>query len=191
MSAGPKPPLTEAEYLAVERKASYKSEFYRGEMFAMAGATRNHNALVSNLMGILNTRLRGKPCSIFPSDLRLHIPLTGLYTYPDAQVVCGKEAFVDNQFDTLTNPVIILEVLSESTEKYDRGEKFRLYRSIPSLREYVMVGSERVSIQRFALNEWGHWELTDASKPDETIRLKSVDCPLSLADVYDKVSMDH
>jgi Uma2 family endonuclease len=162
MAAHPHPLLTEAEYLAIERQATFKSEYYRGEIFAMSGARRNHNAIISNLIGSLNGYLKGKPCMIFPSDLRLHIPETGLYTYPDAMIVCGKEEFVDEVFDTITNPTVIIEVLSESTEKYDRGDKFRFYRSIPSLKEYLLVNSEKVGIEKYAINDRGLWELSEA-----------------------------
>ncbi len=188
MAAHPNPSLKETEYLALERKATFKSEYYRGEIFAMACAKRNHNAIVANLIISSGIHLKGKSCTVFPSDLRLYIPETGLYTYPDAMIVCGKEEFVDDQFDTLTNPTVIMEVLSESTEKYDRGDKFRFYRSIPSLKEYLLINSEKVGIEKYALNDRGLWELTDAQALSDHIYLDSIHYTLYLSDVYDKVN---
>lgn len=190
MRAIPKTQLSPQDYLALERKASFKSEYYKGKMFAMSGARRNHNMVTGNTLSIINMFLRGKPCTVFPSDMRLHIPATGLYTYPDLLVVCGKEEFVDNEFDTLTNPVIIVEVLSESTEKYDRGNKFLFCRSIPSLREYLMISSDRICVEKYALNERNHWELSDALTLQDSIHLDSIDFTLQLADVYDKVQFE-
>ncbi len=131
---------TPAEYLAWERAAPDKHEFLGGEIFAMAGASFAHNKIVGNIVGELRDALRDRPCDVTPSDLRVKIPAVGLYTYPDAVVVCGEPQFEDDKLDTLLNPTVIVEVLSDSTEAYDRGKKFRYYRTIPSLRDYVLVG---------------------------------------------------
>lgn len=135
--------LTPAEYLAIDRKAEFKSEYFAGEMFAMSGASFKHNQVVANLIAETAARLKGGPCQIVPSDLRLSVSPTGLYTYPDAMVVCGEPEFIDDHFDTLINPTVIFEVLSDSTESYDRGAKFRHYRSLDSLQAYVLISQDR------------------------------------------------
>jgi Uma2 family endonuclease len=185
MSAQPKTLLTAEEYLETERAAGYKSEYYRGEVFAMAGAGNNHNKIVYNLIGMFYTRLRGTGCSGYPSDMRLFIPETGLYTYPDVMIICGRVEFVDEKKDTLTNPVLIVEVLSGSTESYDRGRKFGFYRSIPSLREYLLVDSQRVIAERYLKNGAGLWELHESPGLSGVVQLTSVDVDLPLQDVYD------
>src|SRR5947209_3829955 len=135
MSAAPKPRLTPEQYLAVERKATFKSEFYNGEMFAMAGVSRAHSRVKENLVGELYARLKGGPCRSHSSDMRVKVSRTGLYTYPDIVITCGEEQYEDAHVDTLLNPQVIIEVLSESTEKYDRTKKFRQYQQIASFRE--------------------------------------------------------
>ena len=130
---------TPEEYLALERQAQYKSEYYAGEIFAMAGASRWHNLIVTNVLRELSLQLKGRPCTTYPSAMRVKISPTGLYTYPDVTVVCGAARFEDTQQDTLLNPTLIVEVLSESTEAYDRGGKFAHYRKLNSLLEYVLI----------------------------------------------------
>jgi Uma2 family endonuclease len=144
VSTQPKTFLTPEQYLEIERKAEYKSEYFRGEMFAMAGASRAHNLLVAHLLRDLGQQLRGKPCEIYPSDMRVRVSSTGLYTYPDVVAVCGEPKLLDNQLDTLLNPHLIVEVLSPSTEAYDRGRKFEHYQSIESLGEYLMITCDRI-----------------------------------------------
>src|SRR5258707_11211141 len=139
MSAAPQKRYTPQEYLALERAAPFKSEYYRGEIFAMAGATRQHCRIGANLVARVDEQLRSTPCEAFGSDLRVRVLPTGLYTYPDVTVACGELEFEDRAGDTLLNPKAIFEVLSESTEAYDRGKKFDHYRHIPSLTEYVLV----------------------------------------------------
>jgi Uma2 family endonuclease len=142
MSALPKISYyTPQEYLRLEREAGYKSEYFKGEIFAMAGASENHNMISRRVSGALFNHLQGKKCTHYSADMKLHIPANTLYTYPDLMVVCGDKQFVDDEKDVIMNPVIIIEVLSKSTEAYDRGGKFALYRSIPSFREYVMISS--------------------------------------------------
>ncbi len=174
---------TEEQYLELERQAPYKSEFYQGEIFAMAGASRNHNRINENLSGEFYSFLKNKPCRNYSRDLRLHIPLNSLYSYPDLMVVCGKEHFLpDAIMDTLLNPILIAEVLSDSTEGYDRaecrpGDKFRLYRDIPSLREYVLVNSQkRYGVEKFYKNDQDIWELSDSQDLESGfIHLKTLD----------------
>ena len=185
MAVQPKAYLTSEEYLETERTATYKSEYYQGEVFAMAGAGNNHNIITSNLIISIGSFLRGKGCTVYPSDMRLHIPENGLYTYPDVMVTCGKKEFLDEKKDTLTNPVLVVEVLSNSTESYDRGRKFGFYRSIPTLREYLLVDSQRVSAERYLKNESGIWELHDSPGLGGALRLDSIDCELLLSDLYE------
>jgi Uma2 family endonuclease len=138
---------TPEEYLAWERQQPEKHEFHGGDVFVVAGATFEHNQIVANVLGELRAALREKPCRVCASDLRVKIPATGLYTYPDASVVCGRPAFEDDKLDTLLNPLIIVEVLSESTEDYDRGTKFTNYRTIASLRDYVLISTDKVLVE--------------------------------------------
>ncbi len=133
--------LSPDEYLALERHAPTKSEYLRGEVYAMAGASRQHVIIMTNTIVALATRLKGRPCAVFGSDLRVKVPPTGFYTYPDVSVVCGKAQFEDRQQDNLLNPTVIFEILSRSTEGYDRGEKFAHYRMLESLSDYILVPS--------------------------------------------------
>jgi Uma2 family endonuclease len=184
MSAVPITKLSEEDNLALERSASIKSEYYRGEMFAIAGTGNNHNIITANVIITIGSFLTGKGCTIYPSDMRLHIPEDSLYTYPDAMVVCGQKQFKDEKKDTILNPVLIVEVLSPTTEAYDRGEKFRLYRSIPNLQEYLLVDSQRFSIEKSQRNEEGNWVLTDTQHTGSSLHLTSIDLQLKLQDVY-------
>ncbi|GGC01633.1 hypothetical protein GCM10011325_31000 [Dyadobacter sediminis] len=185
MSAQPIKMYSEKEYLELEREAPYKSEYYRGEIFAMAGAGHNHNRIVENLSGECYIMFKGKSCRTYSSDQRLHIPANGIYTYPDLLIVCGKNEFLDAKKDTILNPSVIIEVLSESTAAYDRGEKFHFYRSIPSLSEYVLINSQSVAAEVFRKDEQGTWFLaSEAYNSDESIRLQSVDLSLKLSDIY-------
>ncbi|MCE7065550.1 Uma2 family endonuclease [Dyadobacter sp. CY326] len=178
---------SEKEYLELEREAEYKSEYYQGEIFAMAGAGHNHNRIVENLSGELYIAFKGKSCQSFSSDMRLHIPENGLYTYPDILIVCGMPEFSENDKDTLINPSVIIEVLSKSTSAYDRGNKFRLYRSIPTLAEYILVDSLSISVEAFRKNEDGRWLLdSEINKIEERISLTSIHVQLQLKDIYDQ-----
>lgn len=147
--------ISPEEYLELEREADYKSEYYKGEIVPMAVVGRTHNRIMANLSGEIGYFLKGKSCRSYSSDLKIHIPASSLCTYPDLLVVCGKEQFVDENTDTLLNPSIIVEVLSKSTGSYDRGEKFQLYRSIPSLEEYVLIDSQRIAAEVFRKSEKG------------------------------------
>jgi len=187
MSAIPKRKLTPEEYLEIERKAEYKSEYFNGEIFAMAGAKRNHNKIVGNLTGLVWQHLKGKDCEFYPSDMRVFVPKTGLYTYPDVVVVCGEPKFQDKVFDTLLNPTLLVEVLSETTESYDRGKKFQHYRSIESLEEYVLVSQDEARIEKYLKQGDGFWVLSEAVGLDSEIEFASIECRISLAEVYDKI----
>ncbi len=188
MSALPKTQFTAEDYLVQERRAEYKSEFFHGEVFAMAGASRAHNVLVSRISGELYSHLKRKPCMVYPSDMRLHIPENSLYTYPDLMVVCGKEYFLDSESDTLLNPVLIVEVLSKSTEAYDRGDKFRLYRGIGSLQEYLLVDTKKVSAEVHRKNAEGFWLLASESQSlAEPVHLQTIGFQLNMNDIYEGI----
>ena len=178
--------ITEAEYLELERHSETKNEYFQGEIFVMAGASECHNLIVSNLIIALGTQLRNKPCRVYPSDMRLKIEDAGLYTYPDVMLVCGEREFSDEKQDTLLNPDVITEVLSDSTEGYDRGAKFGFYRTLSSLREYLMISQNSQKMEKYTRNDAGQWVLTESDAEHPGILLESIDCELLLSEVYDK-----
>ncbi len=180
--------LTAEEYLARERLANFRSEFYRGEMFAMAGARWEHTLIKDNLARLAGNQLEGGPCRVLTSDLRVKISATGLYTYPDIVVVCDEPQFEDNQFDTLLNPRVVVEVLSDSTEKYDRGTKFAHYRQLPSVQEYVMVAQDRPLVERYVRQDDNTWLLSVFSDLAQTFAFGSIDVQVALADIYRRVA---
>lgn len=189
MSTVPKPKLTVAEYLARERKAPFKSEYLRGETFAMAGASRQHNTAKENLIVELGGRLKGSPCRTFSSDQRVKVSATGLYTYPDIVIVCGRPEYDPDDPDTLINPVAIIEVLSPATESYDRGAKFRHYQQIPSFQEYVLVSQEEPVVERFVRQPDGTWVLTVVAGLSGEVAFATVPVRVALADVYAGVEL--
>jgi Uma2 family endonuclease len=189
MSSQTQQHYTPEEYLALERQAQCKSEYYAGEIFAMAGASRWHNLIVANVIGELRAQLKGRPCTTYPSDMRVKVSPTGLYTYLDVIVVCGEALFEDNQQDTLLNPTLIVEVLSESTEAYDRGGKFAHYRKLTSLMEYVLITQTKPHIEHYVRQLDNRWLLAEADSLHDTVHLASIDCQLALAEVYDKVDI--
>jgi Uma2 family endonuclease len=188
MSAVPKTYVSEEEYLAVERKAERKSEYYK-EIFALAGASESHNSIVSNSIAVLHSFLKEKPCKVYPSDLRVYNKENGLYTYPDVSIACGERKFLDNTFDTLVNPTAIFEVLSPSTEDYDRGTKFKRYRSIPSLQNYVLISSMEVLAEVYTRNG-DSWILTTAKGLDSEIHINAINYNLQLKDAYAQVDLE-
>ncbi len=190
MSTQSKPYLTPEQYLEIERKAEFKSEYYQGEMFAMAGAKVAHMQIVANAVGELRQLLRKKPCQPVSNDMRVCVTPGGLYTYPDVVVVCGKPEFLDSEVDTLLNPTVIIEVLSPSTEAYDRGQKFKLYRTLGSLAEYLLLSSREVSAELFTRQPDDQWLLSAKSSLEDSIHLKSLDCRLLLSDLYERVEFE-
>ena len=190
MSTMTKPYVTPEEYLEIERKAEYKSEYYDGEMFAMSGARLAHNLIAMNVGSGLHVQIRGRSCQVYSSDMRVRVSATGLYTYPDVVVVCGKPQLADNEMDNLLNPAVLVEVLSPGTEAYDRGRKFEHYRKIESLRQYLLVASDRVSVELFTRQAGGQWLLSSAAGLEEEIDLESIECRLRVADIYDKVEFE-
>lgn len=187
MSLQPKPHLTPEDYLAIERSAEFKSEYFAGEMFAMSGASQAHNLIVTNTVIELGNQLKKRPCKLFANDMRVKVSPTGLYTYPDVIVVCGKAQFDDSHFDTLLNPTLIVEVSSDSTEAYDRGRKFEHYRSLESLTEYVLIAQDRPHIESYRRQPDQQWLFTESRGLENTFKLCAIDCDLTLAEIYDKV----
>jgi Uma2 family endonuclease len=190
MSARPQTFLAPEQYLEIERAAEYKSEYYQGVMFAMAGAREAHNLIAVNFLAGIHAQLRSRECRAYGSDMRVRVSATGLYTYPDVVVVCGEPQFLDGQRDTLLNPTLIAEVLSPSTEAFDRGRKFEHYRSLESLAEYLLVSSQRVSAELFSRQADGRWLLTAASSLTDTLQLPATGCRVPLADIYEKVEFE-
>ncbi|MBI3948007.1 MAG: Uma2 family endonuclease [Armatimonadetes bacterium] len=184
MSASPEPKVSPEEYLAGERQAESKHEYVNGEVYAMAGASRLHNLIVSNLVRELGTRLKGKRCEVYPSDMRLQVEETGLYTYPDVMVVCARPRFPDGQRDTLLNPKVIIEVLSEATEANDRGWKWAHYRQLDSLVEYVMVAQDRHRVEHFVRQPDGTWVFREYRSLEDSLRPPSLGCEVPLAEIY-------
>lgn len=180
-------PLTPEKYLRIEREAPFKSEYFNGEMFAMAGGKPRHSLIAANVGGVLHSRLRGSRCTGYQSDLRICISEDGLYTYPDLSVFCEPMTFVPGTDDTATNPSIIVEVLSKITEAYDRGRKFESYRRLPSLREYLLVSQDAPLIERFTREGDDRWVLTTARGLEAVVPLPLIEAELPLAEVYDKV----
>ncbi|HVG43258.1 MAG TPA: Uma2 family endonuclease [Longimicrobium sp.] len=180
------PLVSRAEYLALERRASEKSEYVDGRIYAMAGTSRFHNLIVINIVRELATQLRDRPCETYASEMRVKVQRTGMYTYPDVVAVCEEPRLEDAELDTLLNPSVIVEVLSPSTESYDRGEKFAHYRRLESLREYVLVAQTIRRIEHFR-REGDHWVFTEISDPDGELALPSLGCVLRLADIYQRV----
>jgi Uma2 family endonuclease len=190
MSTVPKYSLSPAQYLEQERRAEFKSQFYRGEVFAMAGASREHNLIVGNLVREIGNALKDRQCEVYPSDMRVKVAATGLYTYPDATVVCGDPVFEDDHFDTLTNPTVLFEVLSESTESWDRGGKFRQYRDIPSLKEYAMVTQDRPGVERYIRQKDGGWLLQETQSIEASVRFESIDVTVPLSEIYRNIRFE-
>ena len=189
MSTQPKTLLTSEQYLEIERAAGFKSEYHDGEMFAMAGAPEAHNLVVTNIVRELANQFRPRPCRVYSSEMRVRVSVTGLYTYPDVVAVCGESRFTDQQRDTLLNPTLLVEALSPSTEAYDRGRKFEHYKTIDSLREYVLIATDRVHADLYTRQPDGRWLLTSASSMEESLTLDSVDAHLFIADIYEKVEL--
>jgi Uma2 family endonuclease len=176
------------EYLEMENAAVEKHEYYQGEIFAMSGNKFEHNIVTSNLIANLASKLKGRPCMPFGSDLRVHIQKNSLFTYPDISIICGKPEFLNDDKFNLLNPTVLIEVLSPSTKNYDRGDKFRLYRDIPSLKEYILVDPDSVHIEAFHVNEHGNWELREYHALTETLQINSVQAALPLGDIYDRTA---
>jgi len=178
--------ISPVEYLVLERAAEIRHQYYRGEMFAMSGASRAHNVINGNLFRSVGNQLAGGPCEAYVNDMRVKVSASGMYTYPDMVVACGDRQFEDSEVDTLLNPTVISEVLSDSTEAYDRGKKFAQYQQLPSLREFVLVSQDRVCVEHF-LRQGEQWILTNFEDLSDTLVLSTVGCRVALRDIYDRV----
>jgi Uma2 family endonuclease len=177
--------FTEEEYLEMERASVTKHEYYQGEIFAMANASNGHNIIFRNLYGDLAYRSKGKPCRPYGSDMRVHIPENTLYTYPDISIFCGDISFMNKDKDNFIGPTALIEILSPSTRNYDRGDKFKLYRDIPTLKEYILVDSEAIGIEVFRLNAENHWELQEYKDLTALLEIRTVGFTLSLREIYE------
>jgi Uma2 family endonuclease len=190
MSAHPRPHLNPEEYLAIDRAADLKSEYYDGRMYAMAGGSVRHGVIIPNLYGELGQALKGKSRTLLSNDVRLRVAPKGLYTYPDAMVVCGTIQATDDHHDTVLNPALIVEVLSPSTEAYDRGFKFEQYRSLESLREYALVSQRRPCVEIYRRREQSEWVLHSFIGLDARCQFESIACAIDLSEIYRNVTFD-
>lgn len=190
MSRQVKTYITPEEYLAIERAAEYKNEYVSGEIFSMTGASRKHNLIAGNIYGELREQLKGKPCEAYPGEMRVKAPAARSYVYPDVVVVCSEPQFEDGYFDTLLNPTLVVEVLSKSTESYNRLAKSASYRTIESLVEYLLVAQEEYRVEQYVKQADGRWLLSDVRSFDSAIDLGSIGCSLALPDVYDRISLE-
>jgi Uma2 family endonuclease len=187
--ATPKPKLyTRPEYLALERAAETKSEYADGVILAMTGGTRAHSLIIGNIVRRLGNQLDGRPCEVHPNDLRVRIEAENRYVYPDVVVVCGEPDLEDDHQDTLLNPTLVVEVLSPSSEAYDRGRKFGAYRTIPSLRDYLLVAQDEPRAERFSRSDGGLWTLRETVGLDGAVELPAIDCVLPMREIYDRVA---
>lgn len=173
------------EYLEFEKNSIDKHEYYRGEIFMMAGAMPKHNVIFKNVFGELYKKLKGKSCQPYGSDLRINIPENTLFTYPDISIICGDIVTSEHDEDTATQPVVLIEILSKSTKDYDRGSKFKLYRDIPTLKEYILIDSESISIEAFSINQNNHWELKEYKTVENTLSIATIDFQLPLIEIYE------
>jgi len=189
MSTPPKPYLTPEQYLEIERAAEYKSEYFKGEMFAMSGGTLDHGRIFRNLISLLHVQLRGRSCEIAGSRLRLQVSSEGFYTYPDIVVFCGKPQFADSRTDTITDATVIIEVPSPSTENYDRGFKFEQYRQLASLKDYIVLAQNRIHLEHYT-REDSSWVLRETSDPDTVIQLPSIECSFRVGEAYERVEFE-
>ena len=187
MSSERKTYLTPEEYLALDRKAEARSEYLDGDMVAMSGGSREHNLIVANAVAELISPLKGPPSEVYPSNMRLKVSATGLYTYPDVTIVCGEPKFEDQKGDTLLNPAVVMEVLSDSTESYDRGAKFAHYRKVPSIAEYILISQRAYNIEQYVRQPDGPWSRSEARTLKGILELPSIQCSIPLSELYDRI----
>ncbi|MGQ9804549.1 MAG: Uma2 family endonuclease [Chlorobiales bacterium] len=184
MGAQRKPYATVEQYLAIERVALEKSEYYNGEMFLMACASERHNTIVSNINYELSRHFRKRGCRVYGSDMRIYTKTTGLFSYADAVVVCGKPEFYDQEQDILTNPALIVEVLSPATEQYDRGKKFELYKGLSSFEDYLLIAQSKASVVHGWKSEMGEWQVSEVVGVESVLEVKRYDLQIPLAEIY-------
>ena len=182
--------ISPEEYLEIERRATYRSEYFDGEMFAMAGATRQHNRISTNLVSGIDHHLKSRDCNVYANDMRVHVPSTGYFTYPDVVITCGKEEFTDAQNDILVNPLVIIEILSDSTASYDRGKKFEHYRELASFVEYLLVEQRTPRVEQYVCQHSDQWLYRDIRGiDDQNVTIYAIECSLSMQDIYHKVDV--
>lgn len=190
--------FTVVEYLQMEKAATERHEFYQGEIFqmhghgellAMSGAAPRHNIIFTNLFVGLANRLKGKKCQPYGPDLRINIPQNTLFTYPDISVFCDEFKISEHDEDSVVEPAVIIEILSPSTSNYDRGEKFMLYRDIPTLKEYVLVDTASIRVEIFRINSSGHWELEEYKRLEGTLLLSSIQVSIPLLEIYERTKL--
>ena len=181
---------TPEEYLHTERRAENRHEYYDGEIFAMAGASRTHNRIVSNTMVGLGRKIKGGKCEIYANDLRVRIEEMRAFVYPDLVITCGEEEYLDDEFDTLLNPVVIIEVLSETTAQHDRTTKFDAYRRISSLQEYLMIAQAQIRVDHYIRQTEDLWSYRSYGEETSTITLESIGVEMILDEVYAKVVLE-
>ena len=182
--------ITPEEYLVLEEVAEYRSEYYQGEIFAMTGGTVNHNRIARDICQALTEDFEGKPCEAFMNDVRLLVQDNGLYTYPDLMVVCGDIVFAEGRDDTVTNPIVLVEVLSKSTGNYDRGPKFELYRALDTLQDYVLVDQAKVHVEHFKRLPDNRWILQEFNHLTDTLHIETIQFEMSLQKIYRNVTWD-
>lgn len=189
MSAQTKPRYTLEEYFELERKSEERFEYWNGEIFSMSGVTPEHAQLEVNFISRLNSRLTGKGCRVFPANIRIKVPSAPPYRYADISALCGEAKFEEiGGIRSLTNPALIIEILSGSTEAYDRGDKFTHYKSIPSFREYLLVAQHRPHITHFVRQADGSWIYNEYNDLAAVVKLASLNCELAMSEVYENVS---
>jgi Uma2 family endonuclease len=179
--------LSPKEYLAAERRSEVRHEYFAGEVFAMVGASRRHNIIAANVIRVLGNQLLERPCNVYPSDMRVKVSATGKYTYPDVSVACLEEQFDDAENDTLLNPLVVIEVLSESTEAYDRGKKFEHYQLIPSLTDYLLISQEPYRVEQYVRRGDREWIYSEYRTATDVLHIAVIGCELALKDIYAKV----
>lgn len=188
MASVPNYYLTPDEYLALERKAEFKSEYMDGVVYALAGGSERHSLLATNIITSLSVQLRSRPCKVYSSDLKIGTPKLQRFFYPDVSVVCGDVQFSDDQKDVILNPILIVEVSSESTAAYDRGKKFLSYQQLNSLQDYLLVSQDEILVEGYARQGNNTWLYTKVTGLEATLALASVNCQLALRDIYDKAT---
>jgi Uma2 family endonuclease len=186
MSALPKSIYSASQYLALEENCAYRSEFYLGEIYAMAGASRKHNKISMNVSGNLHSQLRKKLCEVYQNDMRVKVH-EGFYTYPDVVIVCDTPKIEKQNGENLLNPLILIEVLSPSTERFDRGEKGRLYRLMPSLKEYVLISRDKINVEHYVRQDTGKWLFSEMSEKEDILSFQAIECEIILEDIYEKI----
>jgi Uma2 family endonuclease len=188
MGAAPILKFSIEDYLESERKSFEKHEFYQGEIFAMAGASIQHNQIVGNTLVSVGSHLsNSSKCQVFPSDLKIHCQSNSLFTYPDLSIICGKIETLENHKDIVTNPIVLIEVLSESTRDYDRGEKFRLYREINSLKEYILISSLEMLVEKYEKQPDGTWILHEYKNENDDLFITNISLQLKLKSLFRNV----